>query len=98
MEVRLQKIGRMGRKDRCETYFLILATIEDDEHLCGSAASVFESMAVAHGSKTDVAGAEFHYFRKAVGRKDSEADLARKYVLPFIRVRVPVEFTEAAGS
>ena len=86
----------MDRKDRAETDFLVLTTVEDDQHLCGSAASVFESMAVAHGSKTDVSRAEFHDFCKSVGREDSEPDLARKNILPFISVRMPVEFTEAA--
>ena len=76
MEVRLQKISRMSGKNRAEAYFLVIATVEDDEEFCRSAANVFESMAVTHGSKTDVTGAEFHNFRQAVGRKDSEADLA----------------------
>src|SRR5271166_7065484 len=93
-EVRRQNIDRIAGDPLRQVNRLVMAVVEDDQDARLPAADVFDRMPEPLRDVADVALAESLLAPAPVRAEQRHEKIARKHVLPFARVRMPVELAQ----
>src|SRR5580704_2469122 len=92
-----QQVRRMRHPFR-QRDVLVFAGLEHLEKDQVGVASILDVMRIGNRDVSDIALFKVHRSGSGAGSENRHAALASNVVLPLVCVRMPVQFTEAAGS
>src|SRR3979409_26955 len=92
----LYKLRRGQGQPLVQRHIGVITTLEHLQEAQGRSASVLDIMTRGEGDVTDISGVKVERSCLTRRSKPAHAALAVEVVLPFIGVRMPVQFTQSA--